>query len=345
MRIYSYNNEIKTMTAQVIDLFNNTKIKRFKDNLEKFITVPCVYGNRSRILKELENRNPTLKLPLMVVTILSIERDSDRVHSVNDSLYFSKDGEYNMRYNIAVPIQIEMNLSIIGKYQKDVEQLISNFAIHMNPQVYVVWDNPLDTTQKIKSAIYWNGISTPTFTDKYKLDGIDPQRYIIDCGIVAKTWIFPGSSDDVPELASRIDKINLSNTYDNAFNKFYEVPTYMSIDEYSDNIEAGLIKYPNYDELNYSEEFSATYWPDLFVEMNGDIYNPRKYTDLEYIVTNWDTQNPHVTSILMENLPLDWQQVDFYDVFTRMYSGDLSGCFMETPYDNKLIEKWRIENS
>jgi hypothetical protein len=76
MKSRSYHKEIQRNSAQVLDVFDDIYIdRRTVDNVvQKLIKVPCVYGSRSRILKSLENRGNTLKIPLVCINISSITR-------------------------------------------------------------------------------------------------------------------------------------------------------------------------------------------------------------------------------------------------------------------------------
>ena len=65
MKTYSYNKEIMVATAQIQMIFNNITIKR--NNID--ISVPLVYGQRSRILKYLQNN---ILMVLFVKDILII---------------------------------------------------------------------------------------------------------------------------------------------------------------------------------------------------------------------------------------------------------------------------------
>jgi hypothetical protein len=328
LKLYSYNEEIEKATAQFIDLFNNLIIKRrdATGNVVQLISVPCLYGNRSIILKYYEDRNMTLKLPVMVVNMINIYKDVDRIHSVNDALYFSSDGEVNPIYNMGIPINIAFDVEYVAKYQEDVDQIFCNYTAAFNPDVYVVWKNPYGG-ESIKSQIVWSGIVTMDYGNNINTE--TPQRIYAKTSFVFKTWLFPGNGKTNHLSDITINKINV-NDYGDGLNSFYEVPYAMTYSAYTENIENGLIKYPNYDTLSHilTGALSGFVFDNIVVSFSGTIYNPTDSDDLEYILSNFTSSDDVVVGYGTNDqniiVPSEFIDVDFYDIFTRMSSGDLS---------------------
>jgi hypothetical protein len=285
MKFRSYNGEIRTATAQTLDVFNDITIDRRNVNgVQKLIHVPCVYGNRSRILKSLENKNKTLKIPLMVITKQSITRDTMRVADTNNGLLFqigASDG-YDVLKNRPQPMNIDFELSIITKYEDDMDQIISNFIPMMSPDVYVVWPNPKQIGKNLKSQLVWDGsINYESPTDVAETD---PYRVIVTTNLTYKTWIFPGLERDLDD-GPLIHKINfcpnLLSIGDGNYglDRWYDVQMGMSIDDYQERVVCGLIKKdrtrPNWDWLPCSISGqvsgyppSGSNWPPLSTIIN-----------------------------------------------------------------------------
>ena len=112
MKYRSYNTEFITSTAQLLDVFDQITIdRRDKSGIQQLINVPCVFGNRSRILKSLENRNKTLKVPMMCITMGGMSKDSARLHELNHGITVqSRDWDYDPIKTTAVPMNIEYEL-------------------------------------------------------------------------------------------------------------------------------------------------------------------------------------------------------------------------------------------
>jgi hypothetical protein len=327
MRFKSYNSELRIATAQFIDVFNDMDIFRGEDSFHNLITIPCVYGSRSRILKSAENRNKTLKLPLVAIAITNVTRDRSRVHSVNDSLFFNSDDYIDNTNNTAVPVNITYELTTITKYQEDMDHIISNFVVHFNPDIYVVWPHPYNYGN-IKSQIVWNNDVNITYPSE--IDEKTQSRVLATSTFILKTWIFPGVGGQYSD-GDLIYKINLCDNpeYNQGLNKWYDVPTTMDMDAFFENVTSGLIKYPNYDHLQIIKEIDG-YWIDVYGILSGSFLNPRLSGDLRTIIENFNDPNFALTTIYA-GWPSHLQTSAYYDIFTRMLSSDLRNCFPIDP--------------
>jgi len=96
-----------------------------------------------------------------------------------------------------VPVDVSINMSIIAKYQSDMDQILSNFVPYNNPYVVISWKIPADfnlsNLYEIRSEVLWNGsigLSYPTdinANEKYKLTA--------DTSFTIKGWLFPDTGD------------------------------------------------------------------------------------------------------------------------------------------------------
>lgn len=269
MKTSSNNKEFYTCTAQLIDLFNEMPIIKVNNGVQETISVPCVYGQRSRILKSLESRDKTLLLPISSLCITSITRDSRRVNSVNEQALLDR---FNIKNEIPTPINIGYEVTMATKNQKDLDQMICNFVSIMNPDVYVVWKNPRGSANII-SRIIWDGDIKVTYNEE-----ITPEKPWVEYAVanfIYKTWVFAGIGERENDWAGKpIKTVNTSTIGSvvngvinaelsglsgmelsaaisgslNVIEGFYDVPTYITFDEYYENIKNGLIKRPYYDD-------------------------------------------------------------------------------------------------
>ena len=96
-------------------------------------------------------------------------------------------------------------MSIMTKFQSDMDQIISNFVPYNNPYIILSWKVPEDLVtngfsipQEIRSEVLWDGnisLSYPTdiaASEKYKITG--------DTSFIIKGWLFPSSTDDVGNI-------------------------------------------------------------------------------------------------------------------------------------------------
>jgi hypothetical protein len=276
MKYVSYNRELKIATTQIQDVFNDIEITRLNqgDNESKVIRIPLVYGNRSRILKSLENKNGILKLPLMAMTISNLSRDKSRVSDQNQELIM-RNGTKNLDACTAVPMNITYTLDIFTKYQEDMDQIISNIIPFMNPDLYTVWPNPKDPSKEamMKSQVVWDDNVSLKYEDD---ESSTPWRINGTMSFVYKTWFFPGT-DKYDFSKGIILKINpkdtlSSSTYDETgvsnldyMSMFYDVPTTSSIEYFmTSSVPNGDIKFPRYDvmiQYPHSAIYTSTYLP------------------------------------------------------------------------------------
>lgn len=331
MKYRSYNSEFITSTAQLLDVFDQIVIdRRDKSGVQQLIHVPCVFGNRSRILKSLENRNKTLKVPMMAITMGSISRDSTRVHEINHGITLqSREWDYDPIKTTAVPVNIEYELSIISKYQEDLDQIICNFIPFSNPDFYVVWPHPKTPKWNMKSQIVWDGNISVTYADE--VSETDPYRIIATTSFVFKTWIFPGLDKDKND-GPVIHKINfcpnLLSIGDGNYglDRWYDVPSNIEIDDYFDSVVCGLIKpdrsRDNWDFLPSSGEMSG-YWMDISGAITDTTISGHINGNPVYLVTdNGDLLIIADASYVNSSMA----KIDYDDFYQSTITGELSAC-------------------
>lgn len=295
MKFRSYQKELQNVTAQVLDLFNNVIIDRrdAADNAEKEISVPCFYGQRSRVLKSLEDRNKTIKLPLTCLTTGTLQRDPSRAVDIHKDLPKQNDyGSLNYLEMQPVPMNVTFDLEMVSKYQQDLDQIISNFAVFFNPSVYITIPHPHKQGKKLKYPVTWSGSVT------YDPNPVIPESQDARCtaktSFTVKTWFFTGLQTNT-DMLNRIHSINFTPTmYDEgdgvfALQHWYAVPDTMTFEEYEDKIILGLIKPEFYDKMTLVVGTSGL-WCEakqgMKVNIPPDILEMLQEQNAEFIVTN-----------------------------------------------------------
>lgn len=351
----SYNKEIVIATRMFMDVFNDIVIDR-RDNLDtiqKTIKVPCVYGARSRMLKSLENRANTLKLPLIAVSIAGFSRDEGRAHSVNIFKQLNVDGHFDIRNMVANPININYQVSILTKYQEDLDQILGNFVPFFNPDIYITWPNPYGG-DNIKSQISWDGDFGITYPED--IGENEPWRTLAEGTFTFKTWMFPGmgapagstgSDSNYPFDAPLIFNINLCKEPPNGnlvtgfvsgdfvisgqidvggLNSFYDVPLTQTFDNYIENISSGLIHEPNFDNNPISGALiDNTLWQSTSGLLSGVVLNPNLSGDLVTLIDNFT--NPNLELITKAGyFTKAMKTVNYLPIWNASLSGYLSGC-------------------
>lgn len=221
MKKYTFYWEIQTILEQFVGAFNDVLIKRYdKDrNLlspEKNINVKYVYGPKQRIFNSLQNPAPGgITVPAIAVSLGSITRDQNRVFNKNDGFnipYNDKVSSSDILKHIPqpIPVNIGVNMTLITKYQNDMDQLISNFAPYCDPYIVISWKTPtlnnLLIPYEIRSEVLWNG----TINLQYPNDAGPSQPFRItgDTSFTIKSWLFK----KIDEIYKKIYVVNADFT-------------------------------------------------------------------------------------------------------------------------------------
>ena len=214
MKNQSYHFEIEDLITQFITAFDDCVIKRFNGSREKKdqISVRYVYAPKQRVIYDIVNAGKNLTLPAVAINITSLTRDASRVFNKLDGFYYPSTTKaipaaFSNHVKTPVPINIGVNMSIIAKYQADIEQIISNFAAYTNPYIVLVWKIPvaynLSETYEIRTEVEWSGNLALNYpgdiaaTDKYRLTA--------DTTFTIKGWLFPEAPSDTTKNIFFID--------------------------------------------------------------------------------------------------------------------------------------------
>ena len=218
MRQYSYYFEVKDLVLQFLAAFDNVVIKRYDKNRNPLTTqqVRYVYAPKQRVLFDLVNPAQNVTLPCISITINSISRDNNRVFNKNAGFYAHgtpterAPGGQSYYYKAPVPVNIDISMSIIARYQSDMDQILSNFVPFNNPYIILSWTIPkefnLPYTQEIRTEVAWSGnINLEYPTD---INGQQKAQIIANTGFTIKGFLFP----DPQNPTNNIFRIDVSMT-------------------------------------------------------------------------------------------------------------------------------------
>lgn len=209
----TYHFEIKDVLTQFIAAFDDIIIRRYNKNREPEanIHVRYVYSPKQRVLFDIVNKAQNITIPVVSVSINSVQRDETRVFNKIEGFYYShgdneKDYQRNsVHYRTPIPVNINISMSIVTRYQSDMDQILSNFVPYSNPYIIISWKTP-DTVistgfkvpQEIRSEVLWDGninLSYPTdvnASEKYKVVG--------DTSFIIKGWLFAAPRDPIGNI-------------------------------------------------------------------------------------------------------------------------------------------------
>jgi hypothetical protein len=214
---YTFNWEVQTLVEQFIGAFNDVIIKRYDENetLVEPVTgdkVLFVYSPKQRVFSNLNSPAAGgLTVPVIAVNIGSISRDQARVFNKIDGFtidYDPKDGSGNFLKHIPqpVPVNITIDMTIITRYQADMDQILTNFVPYTDPYIIISWKLPSNhksnTPYEIRSEVLWSGNINMQYPDN--LGATQPYRITATTQFTIKGWMFK-SMDEVYKKIYTID--------------------------------------------------------------------------------------------------------------------------------------------
>lgn len=216
----TFHFELRDIICQFEDFLNEIIIRRYNANREvqDRIKIPLLWGHKQRVLHDMINKQEHITLPLIAVCIGGIKRDKERVFNKHEGHYVKglSGDDYAHHWLQPVPVDITMKVSIMTRYQIDMDQIITNFVPYTDPYIVISWPWPDPLTGKIieiRSAVIWNEDIQMEYPEE--LDKSKPLRFIADTTFTIKGWLFKNS----PNIVKTIYRIDHDFT---AVNRIYD---------------------------------------------------------------------------------------------------------------------------
>lgn len=222
MKSNPFHFEIKDLLIQFVAAFDDVIIGRFnrERQLMDRIGVKYVYAPKQRVLHDLVNKPQHISLPAIAVNITGISRDPERVFNKIAGSYYQRDNKLpdsllqTDYLPQPVPVDVSIGLSVITKYQTDMDQILTNFVPYTDPYIVVSWvvpDRNMSTNQEIRSLIEWSG----NISINYPVDiqSNQPYRVTADTSFVIKGWLFKKEEKQIPNVLTV--SVNAEHVLDN----------------------------------------------------------------------------------------------------------------------------------
>jgi len=255
----TFHFEIKDLVTQFVAAFDDIIIKRYDKNRisQNRVHVRYVYAPKQRVIYDLVNKAQNLTVPVVAINLTNVSRDETRVFNKLAGFYITRGNSENsinktsQFYRSPVPVNIGISMSILTKFQTDMDQIISNFVPYNNPYIIISWKVPeglipgAGKLQEIRSEVLWDGninLSYPT-----DLNAFDKYRIVGDTSFTIKGWLFPyvqNPAGNIFEIDSNFTVSSIITTYDSLSNDTYTYP-----------ISTGLV--------NETETVSVSSYPNL----------------------------------------------------------------------------------
>lgn len=225
MKTYNFHWEIETILQMFASALNDVIIKRYTKDavVGDQLHVNYVYAPKNRVLHDLVNKAQHIKLPCIAISCGGIKRDVNRVFNKIDGHYQTNKLTTNLdrfsdirthdvtqwkHFPQPVPVNITANVSIITRFQTDLDQIVTNFVPQASDPYFVIstkWPYIWQFANvEIRHAVFWN----ENLSIQYPLDvGAETEyRIIADTAFDIQTWLFKPDIDP----AGGIYKIDLT---------------------------------------------------------------------------------------------------------------------------------------
>lgn len=200
----TFHFEVKDLICQFEDFLNEIVIRRYDSEreIQDKLKVNVVWGHKQRVLHDIVNKQNHIQLPIIAVSMGNITRDKSRVFNKIDGSYVTAPLSADfVKLLQPVPIDLTLNVSIMTRYQIDMDQILTNFIPYSDPYVVVSWRWPDDVpgkTLEIRSTVMWNEQISMEYPSD--LQNNTPLRFIANTSFTVKGWIFKNSGQPLGKI-------------------------------------------------------------------------------------------------------------------------------------------------
>lgn len=206
------------MVTMFMNAMSDIVVKRF--NVHKKpqdqIKTRLVYAPKQRVLNDLLNKDQNLQLPVMAVSIGGMSRDPQRVFNKLLGTYNLTDSYAFERERMPLPVDLTLNVSLMTKFQSDMDQILTHLLPYINPYFTVSWRTPGRQNHEIRSNVFWGG----NVSIQYPIDlnATTIARVVADIPFTFKGWLFQAKPDEhigsILTIHSDYQNVNPNVTYD-----------------------------------------------------------------------------------------------------------------------------------
>jgi hypothetical protein len=212
MKAYTFGFETQTLLEQFIGAFNDVVIKRYDHTNTNVgptsgFKVLFVYSPKQRVFSSLKDPAPGgLTVPIIAVNISNISRDQTRVFNKIDgfNIEYQTSGSEPKIKNILqpVPINITVNMTIVTRYQLDMDQILTNFIPYNDPYVIISWKIPnienSSIPYELRNEVLWSGNINLTYPQD--LTPTQPYRLTAETSFTIKGWMFKQNNEPIKKI-------------------------------------------------------------------------------------------------------------------------------------------------
>lgn len=221
MHRYTYDFEVQTMMTMFVNALSDIVVKRFNADKtpEHQIKVRVVYAPKQRVLNDLLNKDQNLILPVVACSIGGLSRDNNRTFNKLVGMYNEMADGRVLNERQPLPVDLKINVSILTRYQADMDQILSHLLPFINPYFVLSWRTPDRPEFEIRSNVYWDGNANIQYP--VDLNATTVARVVGDLQFTFKGWLFQTLPKDFVDVIYTVDstyaianKFEILNSYD-----------------------------------------------------------------------------------------------------------------------------------
>lgn len=188
---YTYDHELMTMSTMFMNSMSDIVVKRFNVHKQPRdqIKTRIVYAPKQRVLNDLLNRDQNLQLPVISVHIGGIARDQERTfNKILGTFHTPANSKSSVNEKGPLPVDITYNVTIMTRYQQDMDQILSHLLPYVNPYFVVSWRTPNRPDHEIRSNVLWSGNVNIQYP--FEIAATQVARVVADLSFTFKGWLF-----------------------------------------------------------------------------------------------------------------------------------------------------------
>ena len=187
---YTYDFEVQTMVTVFMNAISDIVVKRFNSNREAKdqIKTRLVYAPKQRVLNDILDKDQNLQLPVIACYIGGINRDTSRVYNKILGTYQTAGAGTVVNDKQPTPIDISLNLTVVTRYQADMDQILSHILPYINPYFTVSWRTPGRPDKEIRSKVFWDGNVSVNYP--FDVNASQVAKVVADLSFTFKGWMF-----------------------------------------------------------------------------------------------------------------------------------------------------------
>ncbi len=209
------------MVTMFMNALRDIVIKRFDEgkSSKDRIKVRFVYAPKQRVLHDLLDKDQNLILPVVACYITSLSRDLNRVFNKITGTYNPVVGGGSVTNEKSpLPIDLGLTVSVLTRYQEDMDQILSHIIPYINPYFIVSWRTPGRPDHEIRSSVFWDGNAQITYP--YDIAATSVARVAADLTFTFKGWLFQATPTEQIGVIHNIHSYYNNNIYTKIPNEF-----------------------------------------------------------------------------------------------------------------------------